>query len=79
MTNFPQLNKAIAGTGYQFHPTRTRKCRKVCRWRVENECGDLLFYTRNIFITLKKLIPYGCGGHSVDNLFLIAAKEIMEG
>lgn len=55
------LNQIIAGTGYQIYPKKTKI-------RVENESGDFLFYSRNIFAALKKTIPNGCGGFTLHRL-----------
>ena len=64
--NLEKLNQQIAGTGFQFAQTKTKI-------RVENEDGLLLFYTRNINHTLKKIIPHGCGGISLESLQQIAS------
>jgi hypothetical protein len=56
-----RLNRLIAGTGYQFLQTRTKV-------RIENECGDFLRYSATIKSAIKRYIPNGCGGRSLENL-----------
>lgn len=50
-----RLNRQLAGTGIQLHPTQTKM-------RIENEDGVFIGYARSAKAAVRKYLPNGCGG-----------------